>query len=612
MANGLKAVNQYIPTVTTWNRLEGRPRREDFDRALKAEVRDALWMISKQWQMGEFMGDDAGSPVLAKAHMRTTRLTKYQAGDAGAIPFEEDMPLEVKVEHQELPFRLGSQDVALDVRLLMGRQWLRLLNTLNWPDKPLQDEFITKYAIARPNAQNESDAQITAHVEAWQQFAAVSGRRMDGYQLYAYLLQGSGNKAYDGIAGVDTDDKKTDIETLSGKFIMWFKRLYYQPQTGSNPSWKPAYLEHQFACSAPQGESEKVLMADEYYHGHLDWYNLDIHNEKSILEEAADQPAPANNVEGAITHSFIPTSVTFGGMPHPRWWTFEDWKTNLGFVKPDTQDLNKLLLLDFALIYSNDWFLVPFTLPLGSIAHVDGLTVTNVFGERIWVKPSGSGSDEDWQRWNMYSLNIRGSEDIPADLSLVLLPAAQKVLEGKPLEEIFLLRDEMANMVWGIESLVPLATGKGKAGREAGFELFAKLQRLTGDVPEDIEYKADIRYQIANSVPEHWIPFIPAHLDNTNREIQLQRAAMPRILENDPNVPKKVEPRSSLLRHGLDQESKQPYFIHEEEIPRAGIRIHKSFQRTRWHNGKVFNWIGIKKQTGRGEGRSGLAFDQII
>ena len=45
-----------IPTITMWNRLEGRPRRHDFDRALKAEVRDALWMLTKQWQMGEFTG----------------------------------------------------------------------------------------------------------------------------------------------------------------------------------------------------------------------------------------------------------------------------------------------------------------------------------------------------------------------------------------------------------------------------------------------------------------------------------------------------------------------------------------------------------------------------
>ena len=49
------------PTITLWNRLESRPRTDDFNRALKAEIRDPLWMLTKQWQMGEFNGDDAGS-----------------------------------------------------------------------------------------------------------------------------------------------------------------------------------------------------------------------------------------------------------------------------------------------------------------------------------------------------------------------------------------------------------------------------------------------------------------------------------------------------------------------------------------------------------------------
>ena len=59
---GEKLTARSTPAVTRWNRLEGRPRSHDFGRALKAEVRDALWMLTKQWQLGEFRGDDAGSP----------------------------------------------------------------------------------------------------------------------------------------------------------------------------------------------------------------------------------------------------------------------------------------------------------------------------------------------------------------------------------------------------------------------------------------------------------------------------------------------------------------------------------------------------------------------
>lgn len=598
-------------TIITWNRLEGRTRAEDFDRAMKAEVRDALWMISRQWQMGEFIGDDAGSPVLAKVHMDTTMLNKYQAGVAPAVPLEPDIPLEVKVENQKIPFKQGVLKIALDLRLLMGRQWLKWIAQV---DPNLKSEYIAEYSIAKPDATQESDAKICAHVMVWQQFSAVAGRSMDGHNLYEHLKEDAGHHAYDNIPGVVTDAQRTAIDVLAEKFINWYERLYYQSHEEENSSWKPEHLEYQFLCSAPKGSDEKVLIADEYYHGHLDWYNLDINQDQTSLGEIPGVP-PAENAEGSITHTFIPTSVSFGGMPKPRWWTFENWKTDLSFVKPDTPDLNKLLLLEFILVYSNDWFLVPFTLPTGSLANIKGLMVTNVFGENTWVEAAGSGSDEDWQRWNMYSLNVRGTEDVPADLSLVVLPTARKVLEGKPMEEIFMQRDEIANMVWGVESQVPLATGKSKPGKEAGYELKAKLQQLLdGTNPEPIEmnYQAKIRYQIVNSVPEQWIPMLPVHLENNNREIQLQRAAMPRILENDSNVPKKIEPRTSLLREGLDQNPKQPYFIHEEEISRAGIKVHKSFQRTRWYDGKVYNWLGIRKQVGKGGGGSGLAFDQIL
>jgi hypothetical protein len=113
------------------------------------------------------------------------------------------------------------------------------------------------------------------------------------------------------------------------------------------------------------------------------------------------------------------------------------------------------------------------------------------------------------------------------------------------------------------------------------------------------------------TVPENWTPFVPVHVDGDNREIQLQRAALPRILEGDPNPPVKVQPRTMLLRQGLDQAPPQPYLVHEEEISRAGTRLTQAYQRTRAPDGRVYTWLRVRRQTGRGEGSSGLAFDQI-
>jgi hypothetical protein len=69
-----------LPTVALWNRLEGRPRTNDFSRALRAEVRDPLWMLSRQWQLGEFRGADAGSPVTATFHVGVTTPTAFRPG----------------------------------------------------------------------------------------------------------------------------------------------------------------------------------------------------------------------------------------------------------------------------------------------------------------------------------------------------------------------------------------------------------------------------------------------------------------------------------------------------------------------------------------------------
>jgi hypothetical protein len=306
----------------------------------------------------------------------------------------------------------------------------------------------------------------------------------------------------------------------------------------------------------------------------------------------------------------LPTAVTFNGMPNTRWWTFEDSRTNFGDIKPDTTDLAKLLLIEFGLVYANDWFLVPFTVPAGTLAEVRGVAVTNVFGERTWIEPAGRGDSAQWRRWAMYLMSVAGQGRRPADLSLAILPTAQHVIDGPPLDEVTLVRDEMANMVWAIEKTVPLPTGAAKPGPEAAHETRAFHERLQPQTPPTPTPTpapvAAIRYQLMTSVPEHWIPMVPMHVPGDIRNIRLQRAAMPRVDETP------VHPRTWLMRQGLDDSQPAGYHLHEEEVPRAGVRATRAYQRTRWRDGRVWVWLGARKQTGRGEASSGLAFDRII
>ena len=124
-------------------------------------------------------------------------------------------------------------------------------------------------------------------------------------------------------------------------------------------------------------------------------------------------------------------------------------------------------------------------------------------------------------------------------------------------------------------------------------------------------YQAAVTYRAMSTVPEHWIPFVPVHVPGSVREIQLQRSRMLRIIDGDPQPPTKVAPRTTLIRQGLDETPKQPYFVHEEEVPRAGATLWQSFRRTRWTGGEAYVWLGAQKQVGKGERLSGLAFDSI-
>ena len=301
-------------------------------------------------------------------------------------------------------------------------------------------------------------------------------------------------------------------------------------------------------------------------------------------------------------------------MPNTRWWTFEDHATNFGDIDASTTDLAKLLFMEFALVYSNDWFVIPCTLPSGALAKVQGMAVTNVFGERLWIEAADQGTEQAWGRWSMFTINIRNAPAgaTSADTTLLLLPTLAASQHGPLQEQVLLVRDEVANMAWGIEKTVPLASGISRIGSEVAKQTFAYLQSLVSAGGAAPALAAAVRYQAMNSVPENWIPFIPVHVPNNNREIQLQRAAMPRILVGDTNPAQKVQPLTSLLRQGLDLTPAQIYLLHEEEVPRAGARVSQYYSRSRWTQGQVYIWLRAQRQIGRGEASSGLGFDRLV
>jgi hypothetical protein len=588
------------PTVKAWSRLEGRPRRHDFEEALRAEVRDPLWLLARQFQLGEFLADDAGSPVSAKVQITTSQIDRFQVGTTAPQAYDPTVPLEARFERQ-------TMSLPLSIGLQIGRRWLRLLAKAQAEGRLSSDyrpQFRNVFGVVLPE-HGEAGGQVYAHESVWQLYAAAAGRCVDGAALYRQIRAGG-----DILAQISLNDPadRMALEELVKRLAAWVERQYGLPRPNEASAWAPQYLEYQFACSLPafDGAGQIVLIADEYGGGHLDWYAFDHHPKLASLpvpDGSASVPAPVTR-----TLEFLPATIEFAGMPRVRFWEFEDRKTNFDAVRADTTDLAKLLLIDFGLIYANDWFLLPFEVPVGALCRIGGMAVTNVFGERIWIESAGSGEDDDWQRWAMYNLNTRG-QNLPASTAVLIPPATAVVQESPAIEAVHLIRDEVANLVWGVEARLTLASGDVQDGFETATEFRRYLEsRLPPASPGPAgATAAPLHYQLMTEVPENWIPFIPVRTaPGAGREIQLQRAAMLRTLPGQTEQPK-IRPRGDLLRHNLPG----AYFLHEEEVPRAGTHVRRTFQRTRWTDGRVCVWLGNRKTTGRGEGSSSLAFDRI-
>jgi hypothetical protein len=591
----------FRPAVVTWNRLEGRARTAAFDGALRAEVRDALWMLCRQWQVGEFRGEPAGSAVLAGVQVDTARITRVAAGPGGAQPYDERVPLETRVEREPVPLDLLT-------RIRIGRHWLKLLHARTARD--LRDVYLAQYPLGDPAAE-EARAQLRSDQRAWQVLEAARGRVVDGGALLA-AIGGGAHQAFVDASGLSDADRAGAL-AAARDLASWFQRVYSQPARGEASAWAPPYLEYQFACSTPAdpaGESQTVLAADRYHQGHLDWYAFDIDDAPGARLDDRGATSPPGGLQARAPVTFIPTPIEFAGMPRVRWWELEDQRTDFGSLQASTTDLALLMLAEFGLIYGNDWSLVPYDLEVGTLARVRAVVVTDVFGVRTLVRPAGSGAADGWQRWSMYTLSTRQPGGRP-DPRLFLAPALGPHQEGRPMERVLLARDEMANMVWAVEEQIPGALGGGVSGHEAALDLARYLTRDGVAAPvEGVATDAAIRYVLGTTVPENWIPFIPVHRPGEQREIRLQRAAMPRLVGDDPDAV--VRPRTAILRPGLDVPPVRPYFVNEEEVPRAGVVVTRSFQRARWWDGRVLTWLGRQKQTGRGQAASGLQFDVVV
>src|SRR6185436_7327373 len=492
-----------MPSITSWMRLEPRSRNAEMNDSLQARIYDPLWLLARQWQLGEFQGEDNGSPIIASWRAETARLTRYHSGAilpntmVNAPSYDTNrIPLESLVERERI--RPTTDQAARPEKLKLaaeaGQQFLRMLQS-----KPLSRDYRSAFIGQHPFPVLTPEQRAAVDSDSLGFLDVMAARVPDGRRLYAALRPAGSTGVVIApalqIAAADLAPV-TDIARL---WVQWFETLFSEPDT-PNPSWSPERMEYAFSVGSRFSDGERVLTAKEYSEWHLDWYAFDANPEVSL-------GGAQDNAVKEIARKVIPAPVSFRGMPAARFWEFEDAQVDFGSVDSGPTDLARMLMVEFALDCGNDWFVIPVEVEVGSLCRTRSLVVTDTFGVRSLI-PCSSDLAAPYSTWRMFQHSFTHGSGLtkPESNMFFLAPTLLQSLESAPVEEVVLARDEMANVAWAIERLIESAAEAPLSRYEA--DVARNGDALSSPVASPGSPHA-LRYRLASRVPSYWVPLLP-------------------------------------------------------------------------------------------------------
>ncbi len=631
--------------IQVHNRLESRTREGDVTDALRLRIHDPLWMLSRQYQMGEFRGNDAGVAMKVRCHVRERSLGALLDGsDANNTLTENpEMPIEPLVERMDrviTPYvRVESALYFLDLMKKNGcdaQQLCSLRNILRsicpLPENVYNPSSLDHEAV-RDCTRNEN-TRLNSFLSAHRAYA------FDGYLLYEQicdsvqnlvnkldnLLQKESSDIAVGILGILQALSESPYPILA-TYRKWFQGKYLPIKGQKQQTWKTQQMGYDFKVRSSEG----VFSAKDYSSGNVSWHSFDV--DKNVNGQSKGESRD-------IIISTLPSLATFSGAPASRLWEFEDQKVFMG-NSSEMQAKGNIAVMEYATMYDGDWMVVPLDTTIGKYITVDHIEVYDTFGVRSVIKDRAGSKDKsqkkESQKWQMFtSADANNVEGCCAD-GLFFPPSVMDTQESAPIEEIQILRDEMANMVWAVEERLEDGAGSTLdatllAARVSAFcderneemvnDARSKIS-LSLDENQKTQIKSDksmdFKYVLQTDVPLNWIPLVVQHLPGKGseydafllggRETILRRGKMPLSFLGKWYG---VKPLTSILNEGIQENRETPLFINEEEVQQVGQKIIKTCQRSRWILGKTFQWTGIKTSLRQMQGSSGLVYDRLL
>src|SRR5690349_4933811 len=198
-----------MPSITSWNRLEPRTRSPHLP-GLTGRIHDPMWMLGRQWQLGEFLGEDAGSPISVRVRGESTNPTAYSG--AGVVRTLAAGALLEPMAQSEAP-QINTRE-----RIASGLTFLRLMGA------SLRQTVQAWYAQSFP-----VDPIVHPDASSFEP-ASTSVRLMpDGAKLIDALQHGSSRLIPPGLS---PQDEHVVRETLS-TFGQWYASNYPTQSSGA-------------------------------------------------------------------------------------------------------------------------------------------------------------------------------------------------------------------------------------------------------------------------------------------------------------------------------------------------------------------------------------------
>jgi len=541
-----------METYPTWIRLHPESVDATLATSVQARIHDPLWMLGRQWQFGELRHDAGATPIDVRIEGTTAPLARLRGGAAadatGAAAIKPvATPLETLVEREAVQ-ETGRDNLRL--RIESGLHLLRMLRAGSLQSR--MPFWIQECPFVIPDAALLDD-------EAREWLEMVEGRVPDGAKLATAI------KARLAPGGSTPPIDAAEAAILRA-WVTWVGGRFDKPAGGPS-TWDPTHMEYGFCAAGLGATGEVLLTAPEYVEGRLDWYCF-------------EQATGSLGVTGQATprRSFrIPAPLDFAGMPNPRFWTFEEPSVRFDVLdvlsQPEADPSPAtLMVLDFALSYSDDWFLVPMALDAWTIFEATTVAVTDVLGDVTIANPPDG-------RWNLFRLDTTSS---PPGLSRLFLVAGPvHAIEGPALEEVHFLPDEAANVAWAIERVVAQSLGRGRTVPEPP-------AAEPANIPSGLVWTLT-----PPAPPGNWFPLLPSTIG------QLALGVLWSARDQRPAGRLLTELRAT----------RQP--LHQEEVPPEGAQVSRRWQFARAIDGSLHFWIGRSKTPRRTEIAPAIRFDVV-